>query len=81
MQPQKQQQQSNNNNNNNNNKVERFVLSPAEIDGLVYCYLKSRGYNRAINALQTDLPNSSQLHVMFLFVILSPNKLNNNNNN
>ena len=49
MQPQ---QQSNKDNNNNNIDFEKFALSTAEIDGLVYGYLKSRGHHRVLAQLR-----------------------------
>jgi len=51
--------QPNNSNNKNSNSthssdIERIALSTAEIDALVYGYLKSRGYNRALMHLENN---------------------------
>ena len=40
--------------NNNNTDIERIALSTAEIDALVYSYLKSRGYNKALICLENS---------------------------
>ena len=63
MQPQQQSNKDNNNKNNNTNiDFEKFALSTAEIDGLVYGYLKSRGYHKAIAQLES-IPANQELSV------------------
>ena len=79
MQPHQNNQSNNNNNSNNTNSngthtnsntdtFSKYALSYAQIDGLVFAYLKSRGYHSAINAITTDLVDSKQLNVGILFL-------------